>query len=92
MGCILVAKCFLKHVIDEKIEWRVEQQEEEEKYVSNNWMTLRRREDIDKWKKIYQIALCGELTLEELKDKTTKWMRNTWSVCCGYVEAYNIKI
>ena len=36
--------------------------------VSSYWRTLRKREDILYWKRKYQIALGGELALEESMD------------------------
>ena len=43
--------CLLKHVIEEKIERRIDWREDEEEGVIGYWMTLRRREDIGNLKK-----------------------------------------
>jgi hypothetical protein len=33
--------------------------------VNSSWMTLRKGEDSENWKREHYIALCGELALEE---------------------------
>jgi hypothetical protein len=43
IGHILCRNCLLKHVIEGKLEERIERIEEED--VSSYWMTLRKRED-----------------------------------------------
>jgi hypothetical protein len=43
IGHILRKNCLLKHVIEGKIEQKLQEDEEED--VSSYWMTLRKRED-----------------------------------------------
>jgi hypothetical protein len=45
IGHILRRNCLLKHVIEGKLEGRIEMREDEEEDVSSYWMTLRKRED-----------------------------------------------
>jgi hypothetical protein len=47
---ILRRNCLLKHIIEGKIEGRVEWREGEEKEVSSYWTTLRKPEDTRNWK------------------------------------------
>jgi hypothetical protein len=49
------------------MEWR-NWREDDEKEVSSYWMNLRKKENTGNWKKKHQIALCGELALEEIVD------------------------
>jgi hypothetical protein len=45
IGHILRRNCLLKHVIEGKLEGRIEMREDEEEDVSSYWMTLRKREN-----------------------------------------------
>jgi hypothetical protein len=45
IGHILRRNCLLKHVIEGKIEGKMEVLKDEEEDVSSYWMTLRKRED-----------------------------------------------
>jgi hypothetical protein len=45
IGHILRRNCLLKHVIEGKLEVRIEMMEDEEEDVSSYWMALRKRED-----------------------------------------------
>jgi hypothetical protein len=45
IGHILRRNCLLKHVIEEKLEGRIEMTGRQEDGVSSYWMTLRKRED-----------------------------------------------
>jgi hypothetical protein len=45
IGHILRRNCLLKHVIEGKLEGRIEMMEDEEEGVHSYWMTLRKRED-----------------------------------------------
>jgi hypothetical protein len=42
--------------------------EDEEENVGSYWMTLRKREDTNIWRRKRKIALCEELDLEEALD------------------------
>ena len=44
--------------------WR----EDEEEYVSNYWMTLRKWQDTGNWKTKHYLVPCGESALEEAMD------------------------
>jgi hypothetical protein len=44
-GHILHRNCLLKHIIEGKIEGRIEVMEDQEEGVRSYWMTLRKRED-----------------------------------------------
>jgi hypothetical protein len=45
IGHILRRNCLLKHVIEGKLEGRIQMTEDEEEGVSGYWMTLTKRED-----------------------------------------------
>jgi hypothetical protein len=47
-----------------------------EEEVSSYWVTLRKREGIGNQKKKHQIALCGELYLEEATDLSSDYKMN----------------
>jgi hypothetical protein len=68
IGHILRRNCLLKHVIEGKIEERIEVTKNEEEDISTYWMPLRKYEDTEHRKRKHQIALCGELALEEATD------------------------
>jgi len=55
IGHILRRNCLLKHFIEGKIQERIGRGGVEED-VSSYWMTLRKREDIVKWRRRHQIA------------------------------------
>ena len=60
-------KCLLKHVIEGKMEGRIEVKDYEED-ITSFWMALRKGEDTGNRKRKYQKVLCGELALEEVVD------------------------
>ena len=60
-------KCLLKHVIEGKMEERIEVKDYEED-ITSFWMTLRKGEDTGNRKRKYQKVLYGELALEEVVD------------------------
>ena len=51
IGPILRRKCLIKHVIEGKIEGRIEVRGEEEEDVCSYLVTLRKREDTGNWKR-----------------------------------------
>ena len=61
IGGVLRRICLLNTLLKEEYKGR----EDEEEDVSNYWMTLRKREDNGNSKRKHQIALSGELALEE---------------------------
>jgi hypothetical protein len=63
MGSTLRSHCLLKHIIEWK-KWRKDEYEG----VISYWITLMKREDSGNWKMKHQIALSGELVLEEPVD------------------------
>jgi hypothetical protein len=51
IGHVLRRNYLLKHVIERKIDGRIHVTEDGKEYVSNYWMTLRKREDTGNLKK-----------------------------------------
>jgi len=68
IGHIVRSNYLLKHVIEAKIEGRIEWWEDEEEDVSSYRVTLMKWEDTGNWKRKHRTALCGELALEEAMD------------------------
>ena len=56
--------CLLKHFVEGQIKGRKRVSEDEEEDVSSYWMTLRKGQDIGKWKGDHWLALYGELAME----------------------------
>ena len=68
VGHILHTKCLLKHVINAKIGGRIKVTGNEVEDVSSYWMTLCIRQDTGNGKSELQMALCGEVALQEARD------------------------
>ena len=80
IGHILRRNCLLKQVIERKIKWQVDEEED----VRSYWMTLRTGEDILIWRGRLWIALCGGIVLEEALDLSSDRILNEWIVILLY--------
>jgi hypothetical protein len=67
-GHILSKNCLLKDIVEGKIEGEIEMTGRRGRRVSSYRMTARKPEDVGNGKGKYQIALYGELPLQESMD------------------------
>jgi hypothetical protein len=68
IGYILRRDCLLKHVIEGKIEERLEVVGRRRRKLKELLDDVTEREDTGKRKRTHSIAICGELALEEAMD------------------------